>query len=154
MYSLYGHLRYFKFKWKYQQYRPCFQIIFPFLMTWSKSIISWLISSISLNMALSWANSFFMVTSFWCEYNRTSISLDVLMNLDTRFAVFRQEFPFYIPFPCQSSFSDIYLYCHLELHILRTVSKHLLLGLIDNPPTDKRLGLKCRHTKNTNLRIG
>ena len=33
MYALYGHPRYFKFKRKYQQYCPCFQTIFPFLMT-------------------------------------------------------------------------------------------------------------------------
>ena len=32
MYALYGHPRYFKFKEKYQQYSPCFQTIFPFLM--------------------------------------------------------------------------------------------------------------------------
>ena len=30
--SLYGHPRYFKFKQKYQQYGPCFQTIFPFLI--------------------------------------------------------------------------------------------------------------------------
>ena len=33
MYALYGHSRSFKFKRKYQQYGPCFQNIFPFLMT-------------------------------------------------------------------------------------------------------------------------
>ena len=33
MYALYGHPRYLKFKQKYQQYGPCFQTIFPFLMT-------------------------------------------------------------------------------------------------------------------------
>ena len=33
MYDLYGHPRYFKFKRKYQQYGPCFQTIFSFLMT-------------------------------------------------------------------------------------------------------------------------
>ena len=33
MYALYGHPRYFRFKRKYQQYSPCFQIIFSFLMT-------------------------------------------------------------------------------------------------------------------------
>ena len=32
MYSLYGHPKYFKFKLKYQQYGPCFQTNFPFLM--------------------------------------------------------------------------------------------------------------------------
>ena len=32
IHSLYGHPRNFKFKQKYQQYGPCFQIIFPFLM--------------------------------------------------------------------------------------------------------------------------
>ena len=36
MYALYGHPRYFKFKRKYQQYGPCFQTIFPFLMTMFK----------------------------------------------------------------------------------------------------------------------
>ena len=36
MYTLYGHPRYFKFKWKYQQYGPCFQTIFPFPMTMHK----------------------------------------------------------------------------------------------------------------------
>ena len=37
MYSLYGHLRYFKFKQKYQQLaRPCFQTIFSFLLTMDK----------------------------------------------------------------------------------------------------------------------
>ena len=36
MYTLYGHPRYLKFKWKYQQYGPCFQTIFPFLMTMHK----------------------------------------------------------------------------------------------------------------------
>ena len=33
MYSLYDHPRYFKFQRKYQQHGPCFQTIFPFLMT-------------------------------------------------------------------------------------------------------------------------
>ena len=33
MYALYGHPRYFKFKRKCQQYGPCFQTIFRFLMT-------------------------------------------------------------------------------------------------------------------------
>ena len=33
MYVLYGHPRYFKFRRKFQQYDPCFQITFPFLMT-------------------------------------------------------------------------------------------------------------------------
>ena len=33
MYVLYRHPRYFKFRRKFQQYDPCFQIIFPFLMT-------------------------------------------------------------------------------------------------------------------------
>ena len=33
MYALYSHPRRFKFKRKYQQYGPCFQTIFPFLMT-------------------------------------------------------------------------------------------------------------------------
>ena len=33
MYALYGHPRYFRFKRKHQQYGPCFQIIFSFLMT-------------------------------------------------------------------------------------------------------------------------
>ena len=33
MYALYSHPRYLKFKRKYQQYGPCFQTIFPFLMT-------------------------------------------------------------------------------------------------------------------------
>ena len=33
MYDRYGHSRYFKLEWKYQQYSPCFEIIFPFLMT-------------------------------------------------------------------------------------------------------------------------
>ena len=33
MYALYGHSRPFKFKWKSQQYGPCFHTIFPFLMT-------------------------------------------------------------------------------------------------------------------------
>ena len=33
MYVLYGDPRYFKFKQKYQQYGPCFQIVFPFLIT-------------------------------------------------------------------------------------------------------------------------
>ena len=39
MYALYGHPRYFKFKWK--QYGSCFQTIFPFFMTmmWSSTII-------------------------------------------------------------------------------------------------------------------
>ena len=32
IYALYGHPRYFKFKQKYQQYGPCFQTIFPFLV--------------------------------------------------------------------------------------------------------------------------
>ena len=32
MYALYGHPRYFTFKRKYQQYGPCFHIIFPFPM--------------------------------------------------------------------------------------------------------------------------
>ena len=35
MYALYGHPRYFKFRRKYQQYGPCLQTIFPFLMTMS-----------------------------------------------------------------------------------------------------------------------
>ena len=38
MYSLYGHLRYFKVMRKYQQYDACFQTIFPFLMTLVMSI--------------------------------------------------------------------------------------------------------------------
>ena len=33
MYALYGHPRYSKFQQKYQQCAPCFQTIFPFLMT-------------------------------------------------------------------------------------------------------------------------
>ena len=33
MYALNGHPRYFKFKRNYQQYGPCFQTTFPFLMT-------------------------------------------------------------------------------------------------------------------------
>ena len=33
MYALYGHPRYFKFKRKYQQRDPCFETIFPLLMT-------------------------------------------------------------------------------------------------------------------------
>ena len=33
MYALYGHPGYFKFKRKHQQYGPCFQTVFPFLMT-------------------------------------------------------------------------------------------------------------------------
>ena len=33
MYFLYDHPRYFKLKWKYQQYHPCPQTIFPLLMT-------------------------------------------------------------------------------------------------------------------------
>ena len=33
MFSLYDHPRYFKFKQKYQQCDPCFQTIFPLLMT-------------------------------------------------------------------------------------------------------------------------
>ena len=33
MYALYGHPGYFKFKGKHRQYGPCFQTIFPFLMT-------------------------------------------------------------------------------------------------------------------------
>ena len=33
MYALDDHPKYFKFKRKYQQYGPCFQTIFPFLMT-------------------------------------------------------------------------------------------------------------------------
>ena len=33
MHALYGYPRYFKFKQKYQQYGPCFQSVFPFLMT-------------------------------------------------------------------------------------------------------------------------
>ena len=32
-FALYGHLRHFKFKQKYQQYGPCFQTVFPFFMT-------------------------------------------------------------------------------------------------------------------------
>ena len=36
MYGLYGHPRDFNSKWKYQQYRPCFQTIFSFLMTMTK----------------------------------------------------------------------------------------------------------------------
>ena len=39
MYTLYGHFRYFKFMQKYQQYGPCFQTIFPFLMTMKSSCI-------------------------------------------------------------------------------------------------------------------
>ena len=42
MYSLYGQPRNFKFMRKYQQYEPCFQTIFPFLMTMVKSIMVWL----------------------------------------------------------------------------------------------------------------
>ena len=38
MYALYGHARYFKFKQKYEQYGPCFQTVFPFLMTMLESI--------------------------------------------------------------------------------------------------------------------
>ena len=35
MYSLFGHPRFFKFKWKYQQYGPsCFQSLFPLLRLW------------------------------------------------------------------------------------------------------------------------
>ena len=33
MHALYDHPRYFKFQRKYQQHGPCFQTIFPFLMT-------------------------------------------------------------------------------------------------------------------------
>ena len=33
MHTLHVHTRYFKFKQKYQQYGPCIQTIFPFLMT-------------------------------------------------------------------------------------------------------------------------
>ena len=36
MYALYGHPSYSKFKQKHQQYGPCFQTIFPFLMTIGK----------------------------------------------------------------------------------------------------------------------
>ena len=39
MYALYGHPRYFKFKQKYQQSGPCFQTIFPFLMTMIKETL-------------------------------------------------------------------------------------------------------------------
>ena len=40
MYSLYDHQRYFKFKQKNQQYGPCFQTIFPFLITTENQEIS------------------------------------------------------------------------------------------------------------------
>ena len=40
MYSLYDHQRYFKFKQKNQQYGPCFQTIFPFLITMENQEIS------------------------------------------------------------------------------------------------------------------
>ena len=38
MYAVYGHPRYFKFKQKYEQSDPCFQTIFPFLMTMKQVI--------------------------------------------------------------------------------------------------------------------
>ena len=38
IYFLYSHPRYFKLKQKYQQYGPCFQNIFPFLMNMSTLI--------------------------------------------------------------------------------------------------------------------
>ena len=40
MYSLYGQPRYFKLKRKYQQYGPCFQTIFPFLIVMALQITS------------------------------------------------------------------------------------------------------------------
>ena len=56
MYSLYSHPRYFKFKWKYQQCKPCFQTIFLFLMTMIK------VRLLRLDLVITF-NSKFCVTS-------------------------------------------------------------------------------------------
>ena len=53
MYPLYSQPRYFKFKRKYQQYGPCFQTLFPFVMTMSMSYLFIKMSS------LHYSNSFF-----------------------------------------------------------------------------------------------
>ena len=73
----------------------------------SNSFISWLISSISLNVSFNWANSSFTVTSFWWEYSKTSISLDFLMILDTRFVLFLSRISFLYSLPL----SVIFLWC-------------------------------------------
>ena len=60
MYSLYSQPRYFKFKRKYQQYGPCFQTLFPFVMI--MSILYLFIKTSSLH----YSNSFFFL--FWSMF--------------------------------------------------------------------------------------
>ena len=67
MYALYGHPRYFKFKEKYQQYGPCFQAIFPFLMTMAihRGVILYYLKLIVLLMKLDGVICF-AGFSFYC----------------------------------------------------------------------------------------
>ena len=75
MYALYGHPRYFKLKRKYQQYEPCFQTIFPFLMTMYKRnrqlfYYEWISSYIPLKIPERVNRVIFQNSSeFWVDKN-------------------------------------------------------------------------------------
>ena len=70
MYALCGHHRYFKFKGKYQQYGPCFQTIFPFLMA---------MIQISNRKSAQKVNE---------KGTKSSFILQILMSIETRFCCF------------------------------------------------------------------
>ena len=57
MYAVYYHPRCFKFKQKYQQYGPCFQTTFAFLM----AMIAFLIAYNLLTLSYSVKKDFFFV---------------------------------------------------------------------------------------------
>ena len=68
--------------------RLCHTNLFLFCSLYCTFITSWLISSISLNMSLSSENYLFTFISFWSEYNKSSISLELLVIFETRLVLF------------------------------------------------------------------
>ena len=80
MYPLYGHPRYFKFKQKYQQYGPCFQTMFPFLMTalvhqffFLNLLFTWEQKNILILPRQFWQISFHLVCSNLVQLNTSDI---------------------------------------------------------------------------------